>query len=100
MDELGVIGLVAGLWIALAQPGGSGGGRAAYPARLGWLLMSLSAVLILSGSLAAPAVPSNPDPLPRQTCVANCIGQPQGVVYRPNGHRTVDMTGVTWPSPG
>lgn len=97
MDELGVIGLVAGLWIALAQPASAGPGvsRNAYPARLGWLLVGLSGVLILTGSLAPPSTASDPTPVSR-TCVGTgCVGGVQGVAYQTPVHRTVDMSGAT-----
>src|SRR5882762_11534568 len=96
MDELGVIGLVAGLWIALAQPSGAGAGVSsnAYPSRLGWLLVGLSGVLLLTGSLAPPSTASDPTPVSR-TCVGTgCVGV-QGVAYQTPAHRTVDMSGAT-----
>ena len=98
MDELGVIGLVAGLWIALAQPASAGAGLSssnAYPSRLGWLLVGLSGVLLLTGSLAPPSTASDPTSVSR-TCVGtSCVGSVQGVAYQTPAHRTVDMSGAT-----
>jgi len=97
MDELGVIGLVAGLWIALAQPSSAGAGVSsnAYPSRLGWLLVGMSGVLLLTGSLAPPSTASDPTPVSR-TCVGtSCVGSVQGVAYQTPAHRTVDMSGAT-----
>jgi hypothetical protein len=95
VDELGVIGLVAGLWIALAQPAGAGVGRSAYPARLGWLLVGLSVVLLLTGTLSAPSRLSSEDRTARPACGPACASP--GVAYPPVvHHRHRDEDGATW----
>jgi hypothetical protein len=99
VDELGVIGLVAGLWIALAQPAGPGVRRSAYPVRLGWLLVGISVVLLLTGTLAAPTRLSSSDGFSRPSCGAACAGPSRGVAYPTVPRRGGDPTGVTWSSP-
>jgi hypothetical protein len=60
VDGLGVIGLAVGLWISLATPTGRGALQRALPAALGWLLVAMCGVLLLTGSLSAPATMQSP----------------------------------------
>jgi hypothetical protein len=97
VDELGVIALVAGLWIALAQPPGPG--RSAYPARLGWLLVGLSMVLLLTGTLSSPSRVSSADPGTRPGCGPACAGPVRRAAYPPGVHRPGDLSGMSWSAP-
>jgi hypothetical protein len=99
VDELGVIALVAGLWIALAQPPGPGVGRSTYPARLGWLLVGLSMVLLLTGTLSPPSRVSSADPDTRPGCDPACAGPARGAASAPGPHRARDVSGVSWSTP-
>jgi hypothetical protein len=99
VDELGVIALVAGLWIALAQPPGPGVGHSAYPARLGWLLVGLSMVLLLTGTLSPPSRVSSADPVTRPGCGPACPGPARGAASPPTAHRRGDVSGVSWSTP-
>jgi hypothetical protein len=55
VDGLGVIGLAVGLWISLATPDRRGALQRALPTALGWLLVAMCGVLLLTGTLSAPA---------------------------------------------
>lgn len=94
-----MIGLIAGLWIALAQPAGPGVWRSAYPVRLGWLLVGLSVVLLLTGALAAPSGLSSAKPVSHPSCGAGCAGPASGVASSSVPHRHANPAGLTWTSP-
>ncbi|HEY0577218.1 MAG TPA: hypothetical protein VGD73_24200 [Pseudonocardia sp.] len=53
MAELGVLGLIAGVWVALTHGASVRGQPDRLLATLGWILVALSALLILSGGFAA-----------------------------------------------
>jgi hypothetical protein len=55
VDGLGVIGLVAGLWIALSFPPQPDGGRDRTELVLSWLLVVFSVLLLASATLEPPA---------------------------------------------
>jgi uncharacterized membrane protein len=50
MAELGVLGLIAGVWVALTHRASVRGQPDRLLAALGWILVVLSALLILSGN--------------------------------------------------
>jgi len=51
MAELGVLGLIAGVWVALTHRSSVRGQSDRLLATLGWILAVLSALLILTGDL-------------------------------------------------
>jgi hypothetical protein len=53
MAELGVLGLIAGVWVALTHRASVRGQPDRPLATLGWVLVVLSALLILSGDFPA-----------------------------------------------
>jgi hypothetical protein len=58
VDGVGVIGVVVGLWLALPQRAGA---RDTSAVVLAWILVSLSALLILTSTLALPSSTSGSD---------------------------------------
>jgi hypothetical protein len=59
VDAVGVIGLIAGLW--LIAPGGRPPGRDSRVTVLGWVLTAFACALILSSPLSLPATSGGPD---------------------------------------
>jgi hypothetical protein len=48
MAAFGALGLVLGLWVVLAQQGGQRRQRDGIPVALGWVLLALSALLVIT----------------------------------------------------
>jgi hypothetical protein len=74
VDSIGVIGLMAGLWIALSPAGDQ---LRTAPAWLGWLLAGTAIILLVAGTVT--------EPLAARSGGSVVTGWPPGLVPGPTG---------------
>ena len=88
MEEVGVVALLAGLWVALSSPsrgpgrGGSGdvpvssGGPDRTLVTLGWALVAAAIVLLLTAAITLPMVSVGSLPSARSASNPGSVDQP------------------------
>jgi len=82
MDAIGVIGLIVGLVIALSPKARLAVLRDPTTHRLGWVLVAVSSVLILTSTLIAPPTAHHQAPTAPATSRAHPIWRPEAAPDR------------------
>ena len=83
MEEIGVLGLVVGLWIALSAPKRATGIQDRLATALAWTLVALAVLLALTATLELPS---------DTTGLASCLVSPG--FGRGSGHGVVQLGGA------